>query len=899
MPQPHFIRKFAGLADSANPYDAEGGLSVADNAVIRSKDLIESRRGYSSVTSASPINALGWKEGKLLCLGWDDAGRGITGQLRYYDFTAGTFTSLPMTPGSLPFDRPGGVVGQRTRFISANKATYFQSKYGLTKVEALSAAVCRVALQPPHIIGPDDIAVSGVGTHPWLLDVSQTAYRITVCRYGANHELIESEPSDRYITSNAAGSTQEVTPNVSNTFMMPQDAFFRLYRVLPQVLTANGPPGDEMYLVQEPKQKIIVSGLNGYQDVSSAGPIAQVDQTADTSLSVPLYTNPYSGSGLASAKAAAPLAADMAYFKNRMLFLNTTDVQRIKLQIIGTGTGGITDGATITIATTYRTLTLRFKTAPTLVTDVQLSTAGTVAQNLEATGRALMTAIWVNMKAAYLAGVPLQGVLVPRYISLTAKDAGTVALQSALPGSDAFTITTSSRNGWSFDYTGGVASDANTQQGGIYWSEQDEPEAVPLQNFAVVGDTTSAGQRIIALKEAALIFKQNNNNSNDGLWRWTDDGVNVDLQLADPTVRLIAPETAQPLGNYVFALCDQGVLLFTENGQSVNVSHDEIERELLKLIAYVGRDTMAAYAFAVPYEIEGQYILCLPESPNATSCTKQYVYSTRTETWERWTIPGVIAGTVDPNSGKLVWAMGPTAMAPAGSNNLWVERKAYDSTDYQDPGFSIACPVNTAVATMIFSGDLRTGSQAFAPGDLIQQAQATYFVQGRVRTVTYNSTANQTTVKLDAAPTHPWSNAQNISILKAIQTTLTFLPFHGGQPLVTKEWGDCYLLFRYCDLDWLTAAWSSELYAPDSAIEQISGTTSGSPAALDAFASLAFDSQPWDRPAKHQILKSTLPRNFGECALLGLTLTLGNALCRWELAGIDPRIDQGATDVVR
>ena len=46
-------------------------------------------------------------------------------------------------------------------------------------------------------------------------------------------------------------------------------------------------------------------------------------------------------------------------------------------------------------------------------------------------------------------------------------------------------------------------------------------------------------------------------------------------------------------------------------------------------------------------------------------------------------------------------------------------------------------------------------------------------------------------------------------------------------------------------------------------------------------------------------MKCTIPHTFAECALLGLSLTLGNALCRWELAGINVGIDQTASDVVR
>jgi hypothetical protein len=42
-----------------------------------------------------------------------------------------------------------------------------------------------------------------------------------------------------------------------------------------------------------------------------------------------------------------------------------------------------------------------------------------------------------------------------------------------------------------------------------------------------------------------------------------------------------------------------------------------------------------------------------------------------------------------------------------------------------------------------------------------------------------------------------------------------------------------------------------------------------------------------------------MPQHSGMCSLLSLKLTLGNALCRWELAGINLPIDQEAADVVR
>src|SRR5467141_4172810 len=53
MLQPHVIRRFLGLYGSVNPLDApEGAMEVADNCVIRSRDVIEPRRGYTETQPA-------------------------------------------------------------------------------------------------------------------------------------------------------------------------------------------------------------------------------------------------------------------------------------------------------------------------------------------------------------------------------------------------------------------------------------------------------------------------------------------------------------------------------------------------------------------------------------------------------------------------------------------------------------------------------------------------------------------------------------------------------------------------------------------------------------------------------------------------------------------------------
>lgn len=911
MSEPHIIRQFAGLFASTNAYAVapEGALELADDCVIRSQAVLSPRRGHAAVPIGAQISAIGFKEGFALAMSWDNSGTGVTGQLRAVNLTTGVVSSLPMNPGNLPFNSPGGLPAF-TRFVAANKAIYFQSRYGLTKIESLAAGVSRCATSVLPSTSPTPTAVSssgisaqvsGSGAVFWLAAGFQVAYRFTLCRLGANGELIESEPSDRIIVSNATGSATSVLISFRDGYMVPPDAFFRVYR---SIQVANGTdPADELYLVAERFPTKPIDG-NGYRFMYDGTSIdfLYIDNTPDTALSVPLYTNPISGDGIAAANSPAPIARDMAYFKNRLLLLNTIDLQRLTIKIIGTGTGGIVDGDSVVVAG----VRFIFRTSPSnsRVSDVPLFTGGTVAQNIENTGRALANAINNYYLQFYSLGspeLPLPSAVFARYISITASSAGQVLLQSVVPGADAFTVQTSSTNGWDADYTSGTNSTANTQAAGISWSQADQPEAVPLENSAIVGGAESAGQRVIPLKQAALIFKE------DGLFIWTDDGSGSNAGVAvvpgDPTVHLLAPETAQAVDNYVLGLCDQGVLLFSEQGNRVDVSFDQVNRELQKLIAAVGLPTLAKVAFAVAYQPEHEYILCLPESPNAASCTLQYVYNLQTKTWTRWTLPGVVAGAVDPVTGKLIWSFASTSNAPAAAGNLWVERKNGDSTDYQDPGFTIACPASSSTASMVFAGDCTSGPTSFAVGDVVQQPQPTYFLQQRVKSVTYLSGANQTAVTLDAAPSHPWSSGRVLTVLKAIQCAPKFLPFHAGEPATVKQWGDIYFAFRYLDLDWITYAWVSELATTPPATEQVTGTSLSAdpkaPILEDLFGSQPFGVAAWDRQTQNVIIKTTLPQEVASCSLLTLQLGLAGALARWELCVIDAKLAGSTPEPVR
>ncbi|TMA92610.1 MAG: hypothetical protein E6J63_02125, partial [Deltaproteobacteria bacterium] len=91
------------------------------------------------------------------------------------------------------------------------------------------------------------LVTNGAGS--WLANGFRVAYRVTLCRKGANGELIESEPSDRLIVSNTSGSSGYVTIGFIDSQMMAPDTFFRYYR---STQVANGTdPSEELFLVAE------------------------------------------------------------------------------------------------------------------------------------------------------------------------------------------------------------------------------------------------------------------------------------------------------------------------------------------------------------------------------------------------------------------------------------------------------------------------------------------------------------------------------------------------------------------------------------------------------------------------------------------------------------------------
>ena len=252
-------------------------------------------------------------------------------------------------------------------------------------------------------------------------------------------------------------------------------------------------------------------------------------------------------------------------------------------------------------------------------------------------------------------------------ITIATIDTGTNEVTYADPGpnasaSDTITYTT---------VTPEVRSDPTEAPGGVSFSEYAEPDAVPLGNYLTVGSPNFDVLRIIPLGDTLFIFKE------EGVFILTGDTPETFSTRAYPTAaRLVAPDSVVVLGNAIYALTDQGVMVFSESGASLISRPIEGTLNAFYASSAALKSTTASVAFGVAYETEREYHLFLPANASSTFATQAFVYNYATRAWTRW-VKNAYAGYVLPSDGLEY-------LGRSDSNVLLQERKARTVADYED-----------------------------------------------------------------------------------------------------------------------------------------------------------------------------------------------------------------------
>lgn len=199
----------------------------------------------------------------------------------------------------------------------------------------------------------------------------------------------------------------------------------------------------------------------------------------------------------------------------------------------------------------------------------------------------------------------------------------------------------------------------------IYYSKYQIPEAVPLLNYLDIGPQDQAIQRIVAIRDSLLIFKE------DGIYRLSSDIAPFNVAPFDSSLTLQAPDSAVVLNNQVYAFTTQGVAQLTDTGTTI------VSRDIENILIDITRNpNFKTQSFGVSYESDRSYLLFTTEEVGDTTSTQCLRYNTFTRTWVKWDI-SKSCGIINKRDNKLY-------VGATDTNIIEKERKNLDRTDHAD-----------------------------------------------------------------------------------------------------------------------------------------------------------------------------------------------------------------------
>lgn len=796
----------------------EGALARADNVVINRESVVEPRRGferlqYAFANANDRANKLHEYQDTLLA-------HYATDKLAKYNSGSG-WTNFSGTYAAPNASTP-------VRFAEANANLYFTTAAGIRKLDSVSGTPTSAGA--PAAL---DVTVSTTGSSGFMTDNSQVAYRVVWGIRDANNNLILGAPSQRGVVINTSGGTKDVTVTITIPAGITTAHFYQVYRSAMSA-SSTAEPSDELGLVYED---------NPTSGEITAGTLTFTDQTPEDLRGATLYTSP-SQQGIAQSNDVPPLAQDITEFRGCLWYANTVSKHRLFLTILSVGgSNGIALDDTLTIAgTTYTAKSVEAASSGHFL----LETGGTPAQNIADTALSLVRVInkYASNTSVYA-----------RYISGENDLPGKLVIEERGLGGASFSATASAR-GDAYQPvlpTSGtsVSSKNDTFLNGLYNSKLQEPEAVPLLNYRLVGSAARKILRILPLRDSLFVLKE------DGIWRITGDYPNWQLDPLDLTTRIVAPETATVLNNQIYALADQGVVAISDTG--VQVVSRPIENSVLELLGGA-LATVKTKSFAVSYETERKYILFLPTEAADATATQAFVFNVFTNSWTRWPM-AKRCGVVRFSDDKLY-------LGEASVNRVSVERKTLTFRDYADE--SVAVTIVSASGRDV----VLTSVTGLEVGDLLYKDSATY---SQIESI------NVQTNTVTLFDTRTWT-AGSAEVLKAIESVVEWVPQTGGNVGVLKRFQEISMVFKNNYFPQAKIGFSTELSGSNEDT-LISGVYGG------LWGLFQWGNTSWGGIARPRILRTFIPREKSWATMLTTRFTHRMGYSQFQLQGASVQFD--------
>ncbi|MAY37038.1 MAG: hypothetical protein CMN84_13160 [Spongiibacteraceae bacterium] len=883
--------KSPGLYTHPNPLGSipEGALVTAKNVVIDKEDIISNRRGFKlygnafTLTGDDKISSLySYKETVLVHYGSKIA----------KDGGSGVWSDLDGT-----YSPPTGE--QKIRSAQLLKNFYFTSSVGMKKADSLAAD----SITSMGVVKALGGTASITGSSGFLSQDQQVAYRIIWGIEDANKNLILGAPSERIIGTNpnSTGATRDISLVFNIPSGITTSHFYQVYR--------SGPSGGESI---EPSDELQLV-LEAYSPATS-GTVTVTDNVDDTLRGATLYTSP-SQEGIAQANEVPPLAKDVTLFKNHLFFGNTISKHRLYFTVVGVGgssldyfsvtgdpqmsgttitnlssTAGIAvgqmvegtgvpagslitvvDSTTITIDGTVTTggtgvaLTIRDRisfsgtdyfanaTEDASSQYFKADSSGTVAENIDKTARSL-----VSVVNTYTGNTSVYAYYLSGYTDLPGK----ILIEERTLGGSTFYGTSSKGAAlspvWSVSGTGDPSiNDISPNR--VYISKTSKPEAVPLLNFIDVGSSDQDILRIIPVRDSLFIFKE------DGIYRISGETVaNFSASIFDGTTRLLSKESAVPFSNSVYCFTNQGIVSVGSGG--VVIVSRPIENDVLKLTS-PNYTNFADVSFGIAYETDRKYIFCTIDGVTDTVADKAFCYNVLTQTWTTWAFNGRTCGIVNPVDDKLYLGSGDSS-----KKYIYQERKNFDIFDFAEEEFTVNI-VSSSEKEIVL-----TSVASVSLGDSISQTSGSAIRKSKITAI------DSDTETLTVNDVVGWS-AGSATVYNPTSVEIKWVPIHGGNPGILKQFSEISMFFQTADFDTITLYFSTNLYQQQSSVDL-------SPYREGGWGSFGWGSIPWGSGTPSiQPIRTYIPMEAQRAHWLDMVVSHNQALTNFAVGGFSLILD--------
>lgn len=263
-------------------------------------------------------------------------------------------------------------------------------------------------------------------------------------------------------------------------------------------------------------------------------------------------------------------------------------------------------------------------------------------------------------------------------------------------------VTVAGTQGSALKLTESEASDNEVKPNRVYYSKNQQPEAVPITNYISLGAEDKPILRIFPLRDSLFVFKE------DGLYRISGESIPFVQGLFDSSCLLLAPDSVDVANNIVYCWTKQGVQVVSEAG--VSTLSRPIEDDILKLQTTQYTNFKTA-TWGVGYESDNSYLVFTVQRTSDEVATICYRFNNITNTWTNFMISKTCGHVLSIDDRLYVGC--------SDVNNIEQERKEFNRYDHADREF------NTNIQDgQYFGNNIKlTDVTNISAGDVITQDQ--------------------------------------------------------------------------------------------------------------------------------------------------------------------------------